>query len=388
MTTGVLSEIASRREWRRAAAFLAAAGVAAGILAGCGEGDDPARAEGSGSTFARPAFDGWCAGSDLCTYRAVGSGAGVAEVIDQTTEFGASDVPLTADEATELSRTSGDVAPEGSAPVQVPVLIGAVSVATNVAGADERRLRFSAATLAGVFAGEITRWADRRIAAENPGARLPDSPIVRCVRKDSSGTTAVFTQFLSQEDAAFRAAVGTSKLPDWPGSRVERFPGNEGVGACLRDRDDAIGYIDLADGVALLGDGSPPEKVRQLAEIGVERGGATEWVAPTPATTALAGTVPLDAGAPLTSYGARLLNAPVKGAYPIVATSYLIVHDRYAQARTCDEVVRTARWALSARGQEELSASYYAPLGPAVRSRALAQVARIRDADGNACATR
>ncbi len=253
---------------RRLRAALAAGVLALGLLAGCEEGGDPARAEGSGSTFARQAFATWCAESDLCTYRAVGSGAGVEEVIDQTTEFGASDVPLTDDERGAFARTAGDAAPEGTSPIQVPVLIGAVTVATNVRGIDytSDRLRFSGRTLAGIFSGQIARWTDPLIAEENPGVEFPDATIARCVRKDSSGTSAVFTEFLSNADPAFRRAVGVSRLPEWPGPRIERFPGNEGVGACLQDRDNAIGYIDLADAVTIFGEGAPAERVNQLAE--------------------------------------------------------------------------------------------------------------------------
>lgn len=375
---------------RRLVVTLALGALAVGLLAGCDEGDDPARAEGSGSTFARQAFDAWCAESDLCTYRAVGSGAGVEEVVDQTTEFGASDVPLTGEEEKTFAQTDGDVAPESTRPIQVPVLIGAVTVATSVRGIDyaKDRLRFSGATLAGIFSGQISRWTDPRIAAENPGARFPDVPIARCVRKDSSGTTAVFTQFLATADPAFDQAVGVSRLPEWPGSGVVRFPGNEGVGACLQDRDNAIGYIDLADGVSIFGEGAPPERVNQLAEIGVKSGGAVEWVAPTPATTARAGSVGLAPGAPLTTYGSRILGASVRGAYPIAATTYLIVHDRYADVKTCDEVVRTARWVLGSGGQATLTASYYAPVGAAVRSRALEQIATVHDRDGDPCGDR
>ena len=382
-----LASTAEARVRRRLIAAFAVAALALVVLAGCDEGDDPARAEGSGSTFAGQAFAAWCGESDLCTYRAVGSGAGAAEVVDQTTEFGASDVPLTADEEKTFARTAGDVAPAGTRPIQVPVLIGAVTVATNVAGIDytKDRLRFSGATLAGVFSGQISRWTDPRIAAENPGATFPDAPIARCVRKDSSGTTAVFTQFLSAADPAFGKAVGVSRQPKWPGPGVVSFPGNEGVGACLQDRDNAIGYIDLPDAVSILGEGAPPDRVNQLAEIGVERKGAVKWVAPTPATTARAGSVGLPPEAPLTTYGSRILDASVSGAYPIAATTYLIVHDRYADAKTCDEVVQTARWALSPRGQAALTESDYAPVGAGVRSRALDAIATLRDSDGNSC---
>ncbi len=111
-------------------------------------------------------------------------------------------------------------------------------------------------------------------------------------------------------------------------------------------------------------------------------------MAPTPGLDGPRRNRPADAGTPLTSYGSRILDSSVPGAYPIAATTYLIVHDRYADVRTCDEVVRTARWVLSSHGQATLPASNYAPVGAAVRSRALGELAAVRDRDGNACVNR
>jgi phosphate transport system substrate-binding protein len=361
-----------------AAALIAAAAI--GLLSACGgpEAGDDSAAEGSGSTFARQAIAAWCAGSDICTYRAVGSGQGVTDVVHQTTEFGMSDVPLTDEEKEAFFRTDSDVAPDGTVPVQLPVLMGAVAVATSVLGEDDpTRLRFSGRTLAGIFSGTIARWSDPAIAADNPGVELPDRPITRCVRTDSSGTTATLTAFLAEADPDFGEAVGASRLPEWPGSRIVRFEGNEGIGACVRDRDDAIGYIDLPDGVTIFGQGAPPERVSRLAEIGVEGDGEREWVAPTPATTARAGAVELPAGEPLTAFGAHILDAPVDGAYPIVLTTYLILHSRYRNATACDQVVRTARWALSPTGQRALVDAYYAPISGSLRERALAELRRV-----------
>ena len=360
------------------AALLAASAIA--LLSACGgpePGDDSA-AEGSGSTFARQAIAAWCAGSDICTYRAVGSGQGVADVVDQTTEFGMSDVPMTPAEKEAFSREDADVAPGGSVPIQLPVLMGAVAVATSVLDeADPTRLRFTGRTLAGIFSGRITRWSDPAIAAENPGVPLPDRPITRCVRKESSGTSATLTAFLAGADADFGEAVGVSRLPGWPGPRVVRFEGNEGIGACVRDRDDAIGYIDLPDGVTIFGQGASPERVTRLARIGVERDGEREWIAPTPATTARAGSVELPAEEPLTAFGSHILDAPVDGAYPIVLTTYLILHSVYRDPAACDQVVRTARWALSTAGQRALVDAYYAPIGGSLRERALAELGRV-----------
>jgi phosphate transport system substrate-binding protein len=357
---------------------------ALGALAGCGgDAGDEKAAEGSGSTFARQAIKAWCEGSELCTYRAVGSGQGVADVVDQTTEFGMSDVPMTDEEKESFFRTGGDVAPEGSRPLELPVLMGAVAVATSVLPEDDpTRLRFSGPTLASVFSGAITRWSHPAIAADNPGVDLPNRSITRCVRRDSSGTTATLTAFLAGADPAFAGSVGVSRLPDWPGRGVVRSDGNEGVGSCVEDRDDAIGYIDLPDGVTILGAGAPPERVTRLAAIGVERDGELEWVAPTPATTALAGAVELPQGEPLTALGAQILAAPIAGAYPIVATTYLLLHDRYADAATCGQVLGTARWALSSKGQQALVDAYYAPISASLRARALAELDRVEAVDG------
>jgi phosphate transport system substrate-binding protein len=371
---------------RRAMTGALLAAVAILPLAACGgpEAGDEKAAEGSGSTFARQAMRAWCDGSDLCTYRTVGSGQGVADAVGQTTELGMSDVPLTDEEKEGFFRTSGSVAPDGTVAVQIPVLMGAVAVVTSVLPeGDPTRLRFTGRALAGIFSGAIGRWSDPAIAADNPGVALPDRPITRCVRKDSSGTTATLTTFLAQEDPAFAGAVAPSRLPAWPGARIVRFEGNEGMGACVRDRDDAIGYIDLPDGVTIFGRGAPPERVTRLAQIGVERDGAMEWVSPTPATTALAGSVELPDDQPLTSFGAHVLDSPIRGAYPIVLTTYMILHTEYRGARTCDQVVGTARYALSSKGQQELVDAYYAPLSGALRARALAELDRVTADDGS-----
>jgi phosphate transport system substrate-binding protein len=371
----------------RGAVVLGSVVTAATLLAGC-DSEEATRAEGSGSSFARLAFDAWCEESELCTYRPVGSGTGIDEMIAQDNEFAASDVPLTPDELQDVVAGSGDVAPDGAGVVQLPALAGAVTLTTNISGIDydAGRPRFTAATIAKIFSGRITTWDAPEIAAENPGLALPDSEIALCVREDSSGTSAVFTQFLAGVDPGFADTVGASKRPDWPASAdvVER-PRNGGVIDCVRDRDNAIGYADLGDVVTQLGDGRPPDEINQLAEVGVERDGRVEWVAPTIASITLAGAVDVPGGTPLTEFGERLLDSGTPGAYPITATTFILLRERYSDPAACATVVGTARWAFSAKGQQSLADSYYAPISPEIRARALAEVGAVTDADGAAC---
>jgi phosphate transport system substrate-binding protein len=375
---------------RRARPAFAAAVIASsvGMLAGCGGGEGGRNIEGSGSTFAQGAFETWCSQTDDCAYRAVGSSGGIRELIDQEVDFAGSDVAMSTAEQEQLAAEGGDVAPAGSAAIQVPALVGAVSVPTNISGVDyeTQRPRLTGSTLARIFAGEVTSWSDGEIAADNPGLALPDAEIILCVRGEGSGTTAVFTSYLTQVYPEFGGLVGASALPDWPGeATVVEAEGNVGVGECVRDEENAIGYVDLSDAVAIFSGDATSTDVNQIAEIGAEDGDQVEFVAPSLESIEAAGTVSVLPNEPLTTFQRRLVGADVPGAYPIAATTFILIHDRYASRETCDTVVDTVRFALSDEGQASLAETLYAPVGPSIRERGLAEVDGVVDADGEGC---
>lgn len=384
------SKRGTRVDRRRVALGVAVVAGTMGVASACGGssgGGDVAN--GSGSSLAELAFGKWCGGSDVCTYDAIGSGGGIRELTEQDVAFAGSDVPLTGAEERELSEGTGDVAPQGAGAVQLPGLVAGVAVPTTVEGVDfaESRLKLTGETLAAIFSGEIDRWDAGEISAENPGLDLPDAEITLCVRGDSSGTSAVFTRFLADADPSFSGTVGASKLPDWPdGDRVVEVDGTQGVGDCVASQENAIGYLDLGDALAFVGDGTQdPEDVGQIAEIGTERNGEVEYVPPTVDSIATAGTVGVEEGADLTTYADRLVGADVPGAYPIAATTFIIARDRYADGAVCDATVEMIRFAFSDAGQDVLLESSFAPVPNEIRERALDQITDISNADGGPC---
>jgi phosphate transport system substrate-binding protein len=167
---------------------------------------------GAGATFPQPVYDQWVkrfkeqTGTTV-TYDPIGSGGGIAQFIAKTADFGASDTPMTAAEVRGAEKKG--------TPVHVPTVLGAVTVAYNVPGL-ARGLRLDGATMADIFLGQIKRWNDRRIAALNPGIRLPNLAITVVHRADESGTTKVFTTFLAGTSPQWAGQVGSDKSVRWP----------------------------------------------------------------------------------------------------------------------------------------------------------------------------
>lgn len=171
-------------------------------------------------------------------YQSIGSGGGIQQFTTKVVDFGASDVPLTATETQAANASNGPV-------VQVPVALGGVVIAYNVPGTSGH-LRFSAEVLAQTFLGNITSWDDQRIANLNPGQHLPHLPIVVAHRADGSGTTYIFTDYLSKVSAEWKQKVGNAKTVNWIAPSAVGAKGNEGVAGLIRNTPGAIGYIELA----------------------------------------------------------------------------------------------------------------------------------------------
>jgi phosphate transport system substrate-binding protein len=284
-------------------------------------------------------------------YDSIGSGAGVARFLDGTGDFAGTDSPLTpADQPAADARC-------GTGPaVHLPMVVGPIALAYNVAGVGDLRLR--PATVAKVFAGTVSRWNDPAIAADNPGAVLPSTVIRSMHRSDSSGTTDNFTRFLA-----------TTGGPDWtygnnknwpaPGGAAEK--GSNGVSAAVAETDGAIGYMEWSYA-----------RFHNLrtARIG---NGAKEFVALT--NDAAGQTV---AGAKVSGGGDDLrlaidYQAPVAGAYPIVLVTYEVVCDRRAPALLKSFLTYTS----SPAGQAAVTRLGYAPLPEDVRKRVTTVVAGL-----------
>lgn len=199
---------------------------------------------GAGSTFDNPFFSRafFQYKSDhpdvTVNYQSIGSGGGIQQFTARTVDFGASDVPLNPTEMKAAKDANGPV-------VEFPVTLGGVAIAYNVSGAPSH-LRLSPSVLANIFLGKITVWNDPAISALNPGANIPNLPIIVVHRADSSGTTYIFTDYLSHISPQWKSAVGTSKSVSWPAQSSIGMKGNEGVAGQIENQPGAIGYIELA----------------------------------------------------------------------------------------------------------------------------------------------
>lgn len=216
------------------------AGFAAVLLCGGFTLPYAARADeitGAGSSFAAPLYQAWSAaapsGVDVrVNYQTIGSGAGQNQILAGTVDFGASDAPM------------GHARLVAGGLVQVPTAIGGVVVTANVPGVADGALRLSGPVLAAIYAGTITQWNDARIAALNPGVKLPDQVIAPLHRADGSGTTYVFTDYLAHVSPEWKNGVGKGTSVAWPVGAGAR--GNDGIAAYVQNTAGSIGYLEYA----------------------------------------------------------------------------------------------------------------------------------------------
>jgi len=199
---------------------------------------------GAGSTFDNPFFSRafFQYKNDhpdvTVNYQSIGSGGGIQQFTSRTVDFGASDVPLNPTELKAARDANGAV-------VEFPVTLGGVAIAYNVSGGPAH-LHLSSTVLANIFLGKITVWNDPAIASLNPGTNIPNLPIIVVHRADSSGTTYIFTDYLSRISSQWKSQIGTSKSVSWPASSSIGMKGNEGVAGQIQNTPGSIGYIELA----------------------------------------------------------------------------------------------------------------------------------------------
>ncbi|MHB8872786.1 MAG: phosphate ABC transporter substrate-binding protein PstS [Myxococcaceae bacterium] len=296
---------------------------------------------GAGATFPFPLYSKWFSEYHKLhpelqfNYQSIGSGGGIKQITQGTVDFGASDAPMTDEEL----KKAPDI-------VHVPTVLGAVVIVANVQGAGE--LKLSPPTLAGIFLGKITRWNDPALAQDNPGAKLPDAAIAVAHRSDGSGTTAIFTDYLSKVSPEWKQAVGAGKSVKWPAGLGGK--GNEGVTGIVKQTPGAIGYVELAYA-----------NQNKLAPAALKnRDGA--WVKPTleSISSAAAGvTLPKD-------FRVSVTDPSGKTAYPIAGFTYLLVHRDGKDLAKAEALVRFLYWAVG-DGQKLAPSLDYAPLpGPVV----------------------
>ena len=277
------------------------------------------RIEGSGATFAFPLIDLWrveygAISNVQLNYNSIGSGGGVKNHIEMLGSFGATEAPLNTAEA--------DAAP---GTITIPAMIGAISIAYNVADLPSG-LKLTEEALCGIFLEDITRWDDPKIADENPSVTLPSEDIVTVHRSDGSGTTFAFTSYLSKTCPEWDERIGAAKNVPWPGGIGS--PGNEGVAVGIRTNDNAIGYITLA--YALQND---------IPTAHIQNGDHTNFVAPSLDTaSAASGSAAFwlpEAGESWDEVD--LLAASGHDSYPITSFSYLIIHPELNESTNNNE---------------------------------------------------
>jgi phosphate transport system substrate-binding protein len=295
---------------------------------------------GAGSTFVAPFFDLAFAhyhqqnpGVSI-SYAAVGSGAGITAFSAKQANFGASDVPMTGSE---------QAAAKGGASVQVPVALGGEGVVYNLDLPAGQRLHLTGPVIARIFLGQITNWNDPAIAALNPGIDVPAGPITVVHRSDSSGTTYIFSDYLSSVDPDWAAKVGKGKALHWPVG--EGAEGNGSVAATVFRTPFSIGYVESSYARGLL---------LPVAQI---RNQAGQYVTPTSKTIAAAA-----AQKPhITATDFSIVNQPGASSYPISGYSWALVYTHQTNQGTGQKLVAMLDWLIHA-GQAYAATLGYVPL--------------------------
>jgi phosphate transport system substrate-binding protein len=305
------------------------------------------RLNGAGATFPYIIYQNWIATYNQrfdnveINYQSIGSGGGIRQFSDKTVDFGASDAPMT-DSA--IAAIQGNV-------LHIPTVLGAVVPTYNLPGVTAT-LRFTPALLADIFLGKLTRWNDARIAAANPGVTLPASDILVVHRSDGSGTTFVWTDYLSKVSPEWLRRVGRGTSVNWPVGLGGR--GNEGVAATVRQTPGAIGYVEL--GYALL---------NRMA-VGQVQNRAGTFVTPSIESVTAAAAGAMSAMGPNTDFRVSITDPAGTNAYPVSSFTWLLVRQTYPDAARARELVRFIWWGLT-EGQAKAAPLGYAPLPTEMR---------------------
>lgn len=334
------------------------------VLVACAAPDDAPRARdagrvdltGGGATFPYPVYTRWFSrfhgeSGVRINYQAIGSGAGVRQLVAGTLDFAATDVPL--DPVRRRAFGARGVR-------QLPMLVGGVAVTYHLPGVT-RTLRLDGAALADILLGRIVRWDDARLVALNPDLALPDAPIGVAYRADTSGTTYVVTDYLARTSTAWAEGPGRGAFVRFPVGRAER--GNEGVAAQVKTTPYTIG---LVEAIYALQQRLPAARLRNHA-------GA--WVTPQTANLRAAAEAMLGSIDDTLEFATSIVDAPGEASYPIASLTWLVVPaGAGADPARAAPIQRFARWALE-HGDAEALALGYAPLSAAMRRRVLAQLA-------------
>jgi phosphate transport system substrate-binding protein len=309
---------------------------------------------GVGATFPYPIYTKWFSeyakshSGVVINYQPLGSGAGIRQVSAGLVDFAASDEPMT-DYQMASSRIKV---------LQIPAVLGAVVPVFHLAGVS--KLQFSPEVLSGIYLGRIRKWNDSQLATDNPGVALPDQNIVVVYRSDASGTSYIFTDYLSKVSKEWAKGPGRSISPAWPRGAGARA--NQGVAAMVHQIPGAIGYVELN------------YAIQSKLSLGTVRNAAGHWVDASVQTVTQAagsiGKIPAD-------FRISITDAPGDEAYPISSFTWLLVPVRATDAAKGKALRDLVAWVVT-NGQAEAGALSYAPLPSPVVQKVLAAISSLR----------
>ena len=296
---------------------------------------------GAGATFPNPIYTKWFDAYNKKTgvqinYQSIGSGGGIRQFTEGTVDFGASDGPMN---ESQIAAVNGNV-------VHIPTVLGAVAVTYNVPSLGATKLKFDGNVLTDIFMGRITKWNDPKIAALNPGVKLPDTDLIVVHRSDGSGTTYIFTDFLNKYSREWRDKVGYATSVNWPVGLGGK--GNEGVTQQVKQTEGAIGYVEL---IYALSNNLPYAAIKNSAGSFVEPSLAS--------VTSAAASAKLK---PDTDFRVSITNPPGADAYPIASFTWLLVHKDSKDAAKAKIIKDFLTWMISPEAQQMAAELKYAPL--------------------------
>lgn len=308
----------------------------------------------AGATFPAPIYQKWFEEfhrlhSDVqINYQPIGSGGGIKQLTEGTVDFGASDMPM----------TDAQISAMKVHPLHFPTVLGGVVLTYNIPGVTQA-LKFTPDVIAGIYLGQITKWNDGRIKAQNGGVNLPGADIVVVHRSDGSGTTFVFTDYLSKVSGEWKSKVGSNTSVQWPTGLGGK--GNDGVAGAVKQTPGSIGYVELI------------YAVNNHMPYGQVKNAAGRYVTASFDTVTAAASVknmPKD-------FRVSITNAPGAGAYPISTFTWLLIPSHIPDATKRKDITEFLKWMLGP-GQKDAQPLSYAPLPKSVVAAEMKQIAEVK----------
>ncbi len=336
------------------AATSAATNVAA--TSPCPPADAAKGLTGAGASFPFPLYSKWVDQfNQQChvqiNYQSVGSGAGISQITAKTVDFGASDGIMTDDQVTAAEAAGGPI-------LHIPMTSGAVPIIVNLPGVQQGQLKLTPDVLAGIYLKQITKWNDPQITSLNPGLNLPSTDIAVVHRSDGSGTTYIFTDYLSKISADWKSKVGAGTTVQWPGDIGGEK--SDGVAQQVKQIPGAIGYVELAYAI---------QNNLTWASIQNESGNYIQPTLDSTTAAAVGVTIPDDTKVMIT-------NSSNPQAYPIVGFTWILAYVNQPDKAKGEALVYYLWWSIH-QGQQYSQALLYPPLSPDVVKKAEAEIKSI-----------